>query len=260
MEKGKILKTKKYPYVDIRINTEEIYTGLIDEKRPNILRSIFTGESTEFLLRLFKPETSSAYFEIIPPKNTIISKVISGIKPRNFNIMMEDFSKVKNNSINFIDDFDERLVIHIPRTNKEKKEGKDDRGNVEEELEQYPRLFMTIRPFKTLQSWILASIVLGLAYNGFLIYLLVSICLNSICFQDIVFSDFLTSIIDIVKYQGPWIYGLLIGNQLWLQRPRFLWKTTTKLSIGIITIGAILLIFIIIYNNFLIHYVILYWI
>ena len=74
---GELCKLETYPYINLRITTEELYSGFFDDKRTHKFRSYFMGESAHFAMRLIGERSSSGYYEIVPPKNTIITKVRS---------------------------------------------------------------------------------------------------------------------------------------------------------------------------------------
>ena len=221
-------------HITITLHTEETLYGYVDFQKRFISRSLISGETREFILKILTPEDCSIYYEITPPENTRIAKVIRGINTSCCIIMMEESQRQKR--VNFKDDFNERFILHIPRDESDKFE------------DFAPRFFIEFRPFKSLQYWILVSFLLGLGYLFFLIFLFVShffINPNSIEFEII------SILVDLAKIQAPWIYGLIIGNQLWIQKPRFLWKNSTYFSIIIIISGICLLILCIILNTYL---------
>jgi len=217
----KDLMKKTYPYAKIKITTEEPYSTIADFKIL-LRKSYLVGDSCEFTLKVYRLEEMSTYLEINPPKNTRISNHIICESAKICNIFMEQQ----------MDEFDERLVIHVPR----KKYSEE-----KYYLEQFPRLFITFKPYKTLQTWVSISLILGIFFNIVLAYIIGGFILNSYVFKNSSIFIFLSLFFASAKIQGTWIFGLIIGNQLWLQKPRFLWRKTTFLAITIILIGAILL-------------------
>lgn len=221
--------SRYFPYESkhftLTIKTEESYPRFTDYREISKFRSTLSGESVKYLLICYVYDKGSSYYEITPPENTQIVKVKRNNRSEpKCNFMMETEESKKNNKeiVVFEKGFNERLVIHIPRH------------------EEYPnfgyRFSIRFRPFIMLQWWIIISFLLCILYIGFLLYLFAVIDPDSKCFP--IHRD----LIDLAKFQAPWIYGLLIGNQLWLQRPKFLWKKSTVLSIIILLAGIICLI------------------
>ncbi|MFX0012258.1 MAG: hypothetical protein ACFE9R_18240 [Candidatus Hermodarchaeota archaeon] len=221
--------SRYFPYESshftLTIKTEESYPRFTDYREISKFRSTLSGESVKYLLICYVYDRGSSYYEITPPENTQIVTVKRDNKRKTkCNFMMETEESKKNNKeiVVFEKGFNERLVIHIPRHR------------------EYPnfgyRFSIRFRPFTVLQWWIFISFVLCIFYIGFLLYLFAIIDPNSKYF--LIYRD----LIDLAKFQAPWIYGLLIGNQLWLQRPKFLWNKSTILSIIILLSGIICLI------------------
>lgn len=200
----------------ITIETEEPYLGcaLIRKRYKNI----FCGESAEFLMKIPQSEDASTYYEVYPPEKTRISKVRSSSEDiSNCNILMLDFNNPINTDLelNFEEKFDERFVLHIPRENSNK---------------NIPNFYISLKPLKMAQRWVSLSLLLG--FFGFLFMLFLYI--NNFCrWINIDIAPFK----DALKYIIPLIYGLIIGNNLWYQKPQFLWKNTTTFSILIIILG-----------------------
>ena len=212
------LKLKKKFHRDITIETEEPYLGCALIRRP--FKNIFLGESAKFLMQIHRHKNASTYYEVYPPKDTRISKINSTSEDiSNCNILMLNLSNPikKNLTLNFNEKFDERFVVHIPRENARK---------------NIPNFYLTLRPLKMAQFWIFISLFLGFVFFLFMLFLII----NHFCGW---FNINILLFIDIFRYIIPLIYGLIVGNRLWYQKPEFLWRTTTPFSIFIILSGVI---------------------
>lgn len=223
----------------IVIKTEEPYPSFTEYKNSSWIRSIFSGESIFYLIYCYIYDRSSTYFEITPPENTRIASVKRDNKRElKCNFMMEtEDSKIKNKSkVKFERNFNERLVIHIPR------------------LPKHPNFgymfSVRFRPYKTLQRWVFISFILSIGYVT-----LLSLMFAFLFFIEPNSKEFLLylDMIELAKFQAPWIYGLLIGNQLWLQKPKFLWRKSTVLAIIIIICGIMILIFCVCKSSMILH-------
>lgn len=234
---------KYFPYTEnhftIVIKTEEPYPSFTEYRNSSWIRSIFSGESIFYLIYCYIYDTSSTYFEITPPENTRIASVKRDNKREpKCNFMMEtEDSKIKNKSkVEFVSNFNERLVIHIPR---------------QPEHPDFGYMFsVRFRPYKTLLWWIFISFILSIGY-----VILLSFLFTFLFFIDSNSKVFLLylDMIELAKFQAPWIYALIIGNQLWLQKPKFLWKKSTFLAIYIIIYGIIILIFCVCKSSMILH-------
>ncbi|MHA1395797.1 MAG: hypothetical protein ACTSRZ_20030 [Promethearchaeota archaeon] len=219
IELPKYYSNKKVKFhCTITIETEELYTGCAFYRKNARVINYFTGERAEFMIGLAHFEGSSSYYEIIPPEKTRISKVYSTDNISNCSIMMFKKKKKKNNRIKFIENYNERFVVHIPR---------------DKSKEPRPRFRLIFAPNKMIQVWVFLSLLLGIINILLILTLLLDnnwhfLNLNLLSFQDI------------LKYLVPLIYGLIIGNNLLLQEPKFLWKKTTYTSIVLIMVGILL--------------------
>jgi hypothetical protein len=223
---------KFFPYkknhFTLVIKSEESFLKFVEYHNISWLRSVFSGESLFYLIYCYIYDTSSTYFEITPPENTRIASVKRDNKKKpKCNFMMEtEESRIKyKTKVKFESKFNERLVIHIPRPKKHPNFGY--------------MFSVRFRPYRKLQIWIFISFLLSLLYIGALGF--IAIFLFFIEPKSSTFLVYL-DIIDLAKFQAPWIYGLLIGNQLWLQKPQYLWKRSTKLAIIFIVCGILSLI------------------
>jgi len=208
---------KKY-HRNITIETEEPYLGCALIRRN--FKNIFLGESAEFLMRVPRSKNASTYYEVYPPKNTRISKVRASSEDiSNCNILMLDLNNPikRNRKINFNEKFDERFVIHIPRENTSK---------------NIPNFFLTLKPFKMVQIWVSLSLLLGFLNSLFMGFLIFNNFFRLIDINIVIFKDAL-------KYITPLVSGLIIGNNLLIQEPKFLWRNTIYFSIFIILSGII---------------------
>lgn len=212
------LQIKEKFHRTITIETEEPYLGCaLIRKR---FKNIFCGESAEFLMKIPQSEDASTYYEVYPPEKTRISKVRSSSEDiSNCNILMLDFSNPINPSreLNFEEKFDERFVLHIPRENSEK---------------DIPNFFLTLKPLKMVRRWVFLSLFLGVFGFLFMLFLFINNFSRWFAIDIAMFKDAL-------RYIIPLVYGLIIGNNLWYQKPQFLWKNTTTFSIIIIILGIL---------------------
>lgn len=234
---------KFFPYTEnhftITIKTEESYSRFTEYRNFSWIRSIFSGESIFYLIYCYIYDTSSTYFEILPSENTRIASVKRDNKREpKCNIMMETKKSKRNNKskVGFERGFNERLVIHIPRPQKH-----PDFGYM---------FSVRYRPYKMLQWWIFISFLLSIIY---VMYLSILFILLFFIESNSIYFLILLDLIDLTKFQAPWIYGLIIGNQLWLQKPKFLWKKSIVLAISIIICGIILLISCVFVSSIIYH-------
>ena len=210
---------KKKTHCNITILTEETFEGCALIRKKNKSNKFFFGESVEYLLHIPHNKNASTYYELIPPDKTRIASVYAPEDISNCNIMMVDQSEGNDiGEIKFEEKFNERFVLHILRENAEK---------------EIPNIYIKFRPLKMLQIWVFLSLLLGMSNIFFMLFLFFNNYLKFFNLNIISFKD-------IIRYIVPLIYGLNIGNSLWLQEPRFLWRNTTYLSIIIIVSGIVL--------------------
>lgn len=215
------LQIKKKYHRTIKIKTEEPYQGCALIRIRQNFKSILFGESAEFLMRVPRYQNASTYYEVYPPKNTRISKVRSSSEDiSNCNIFMSKLDNPikKNRVINFKEKFDERFVVHIPR---------EDISGI-----NIPNFFLTLKPIKMVRMWVFISLLLGILSLIFMVFLVFNNFFRCFDINTVIFKDGL-------KYIIPLVYGLIIGNNLLIQEPKFLWKNTIYFSIFIIFSGTI---------------------
>lgn len=220
----------------IKLYSEELYKQFLRERKLKKL-SFLIGQRVDFFMVLYTYDWGSGYYEIKPPQNTRITKVerFQHSRFERVKYLMETRESRENcnKSIEFEDKFNERLVTHIARISEQLKEKIKTPWN-------RPALTISFRisPQLALQAWICFTICLGIFYSSFL-----GVILNLSCVTDSTSDLFsiLEKIISFSTYQAFWIFGLIIGNQLWLKEPKFLWKNSTWVSLFIVLIGFVFL-------------------
>ena len=71
---------------------------------------------------------------------------------------------------------------------------------------------------------------------------ILKVLFSNLLILDKVSTEFLAlaTLVEFLIDQTLWIFGLIIGNQLWLKEPKFLWKKSVYLSIVIVVSGFVL--------------------
>lgn len=226
-EKGDVLT--KDGHLTIKLHSEELYKQYLRDR--NLKKfSFLIGQRVDFFMVLYTYDWSSGYYEIIPPKNTRITEVKRYQHPTlvDSKYLMETKKSIGRNdeTIDFEDKFNERLVIHIARASKKEIENLW--------VRPAPTISFRISPHKALQAWICFTICLGLLYNVLLISILIALSLIERASSAFIILE---NFVGFSIYQALWIFGLIIGNQLWLKEPKFLWKISTWVSFIIVLIG-----------------------
>lgn len=234
-ENGDLLD--KDNHFTIKLDTEELYKQFLRERKLKNL-SFLIGQRVDFFMVLYTFDWGSGSYEIRPPQNTRITKVERYQHPKfvssKYLMETEESRKKNKKSIEFEDKFNERLVTHISRISEEVK--KEIKGPWNRPA---PTISFRLSPHLALQAWICFTICLGMFYSVFL-----GIILGTLCPIEKTSELFpiLEELIDFSTYQAFWIFGLIIGNQLWLKEPKFLWKNSTWVSMFIVLIGFSLLV------------------
>ena len=234
-ENGDILDSDNH--FTIKLHSEELYKQFLREKKLKKL-SFLIGQRVDFFMVLYTYDWGSGYYEIKPPQNTRITKVERYQHPRfvSSKYLMETKKsrEANNKSIEFEDKFNERLVIHIGRVPEEIKKEIKDLWN-----RPAPTISFRLSPHLALQAWICFTICLGIFFSGFLGFILGILCLIE---NTSSLFPVLEELIGFSTYQAFWIFGLIIGNQLWLKEPKFLWKYSTWVSMFMVLIGFSLMV------------------